>query len=208
MFSITNTKEGAWSAMPLSTPAPARAAAVASPLQSTTVRGHTTSGSFQARARTWTRQGPSACASATVACNTTVTFPDSPITASATRAKAGMGNGSTQRPASSRSGPATGGALQPRGEFLHKPAGDRQGFRVRRVPQIQSADGAHLGGRGQPAQKTVSLQQHHLRAGPPGRGGRCHARRAAADDKHVAGNGGRTGSKSVGHFVCRRMYWP
>ena len=105
MFSMTNTREGAWSAMPLSTPAPARAAAVASPLQSTTVRGRMTSGSFHARARTSTTRGPSACASATVACNTTLTFPDSATIASATRAKAGMENGSTQRPASSRSGP-------------------------------------------------------------------------------------------------------
>ena len=59
--------------------------------------------------------------------------------------------------------------------FLRKPAGDWQSFRVRRVPQIQSADGAHLGSRGQPAQKTVSLQQHRLCAGPPGRSGRRHA---------------------------------
>ena len=87
---------------------------------------------------------------------------------------------------------ATGGALQPQGEFLRKPAGDRQGFRVCRVPQIQSTDGAHLGNCGQPAPEAITLQQHHLRTGPSGRGGRRHARRAAADNQHVAGNGGGT----------------
>ena len=101
-----------------------------------------------------------------------------------------------------------GGALQPRGKFLRKSAGDRRGFRARRVPQIQSADGADLRGRGQPAQKTVSLQQYHPRAGAPGRGRRRHARRTAADDQHVAGNGRGTDAKGVAHGVRRLMCSP
>ena len=94
------------------------------------------------------------------------------------------------------------------GKFLCKSAANRRGFRAGGVPQIESADGADLRGGGQAAEKTVSLQQHHPRAGAPGCRRRRHSRRTAANDQHVAGNGRAPGADRVAHGVLRRMCRP
>jgi len=102
----------------------------------------------------------------------------------------------------------TSSALEAGGELPDKTADDRRGLRVGAVAQVQSADGAHVSGGGQTTQKTVTLQQHHLGACPSSGCGRGHARRASADNEHVAGNAGIIGSEATAHLSHFRMCWP
>ena len=82
--------------------------------------------------------------------------------------------------------------LKPGGVFARKCSCGRSRGGVRRIPQEQSADRAHLRRGGESAQKPVSLEQHYARAGAPGGRGCGHAGGASADDKHIAGKCGST----------------
>ena len=94
----------------------------------------------------------------------------------------------------------TGGLLQAPSELLYEPSRYRRGLRVRSVTKVKAAHRAHLAGGSQTTQETVSLQQDHPGARPPGGGRSRHARRASANHEDVAGNAGADAAAHFNHF--------